>query len=232
MIQQPLWIPDTAPAGSFPAVSQALHEPNGLLAVGGGLGVKRLLTAYPLGIFPWYSEGQPILWWSPDPRMVLFPDRFHVSRSLCKRLGRDEFVIRHNTAFQQVMQACAEPRPGQDGTWITDAMRTAYTNLHQLGYAHSLECWHHEKLVGGVYGVAIGRVFFGESMFSKMRDASKIALWHLCRQGYELIDCQVYSTHLSSLGAEEIPRAEFCALLQQLCHSASPPVSKPRPCTG
>jgi len=232
MIQQPAWIPEQAPADSFPDVSLALREPNGLLAVGGDLGAARLLAAYPAGIFPWYSEGQPLLWWSPDPRMVLFPARFRVSRSLRKRLRRDDFEIHHDRAFEQVMRACAELRPGQDGTWINAAMLTAYTRLHQLGFAHSLECWRGAQLVGGVYGVSIGRVFFGESMFSRARDASKVALWHLCRQGYGLIDCQIYSPHLHSLGAREISREKFCTLLRQLCRSPQPQTAASRTCTG
>ncbi len=233
MIQHPVWIPDNAPATYFPEVDSALCEPNGLLAIGGTLEPERLVNAYRRGIFPWYIEGQPILWWSPDPRMVLFPEQFHASRSLRKRLRRNEFEIRDNTAFGQVMRACAEPRPGQDGTWITEDMLQAYQRLHQLGYAHCLECWHEEQLVGGVYGVAIGKVFFGESMFSTMPDASKAVLWHLCRQNFDLIDCQVYSAHLNSLGAEEIPRRDFCALLRQLCVRANTPIwGTPPPCTG
>jgi len=230
MFQQPVWIPEGAPANSFPRVDSALREPNGLLAIGGNLAPERLIAAYQRGIFPWFSEDQPILWWSPDPRMVLFPDSFKVSRSMNKRLRRNEFEIRHNSAFVQVMQACAAPRRGQDGTWILDDMLRAYTRLHEMGVAQSLECWHQGSLVGGVYGLKMGRVFFGESMFSTMRDASKVALWNLCQQDLGLIDCQIYSPHLQRLGAQEISRIHFCDLLQQLCSASSRPFEIPYSC--
>jgi len=221
MNEQPVWIAEHAPPGSFPEVRRALREPDGLLAVGADLEPARLLEAYGAGIFPWFSRGQPILWWSPDPRMVLFPEQIKVSRSLRKRLRRDEFEVRYNTVFAQVMRACAQPRQNQDGTWILAAMINAYTRLHQLGFAHSVECWSQGQLVGGLYGVAIGQVFFGESMFSVMRDASKVALWHLCQRGYQLIDCQIYNPHLSSLGAVEISREHFCGLLKMFCRLAA-----------
>lgn len=202
----------------FPDVRRALREPDGLLAVGGDLSPRRLLRAYRSGIFPWYSEGQPILWWSPDPRAVLFPERLHVSRSLEKVLAKDVYTVTFDTAFQRVMEACAAPRAGQAGTWITEDMITAYCTLHRMGAARSVECWRDGELVGGMYGVALGRVFFGESMFSRRSNASKVALVHLLRGGdYALLDCQVHSAHVASLGAETIARAEFIKLLRQWC---------------
>lgn len=202
----------------FPSAENALIEPNGLLAIGGDLSAERLLQAYSQGIFPWFSEEQPVLWWSPNPRMVLFPRELTVSRSMIKRLKRQDYEVRFNTAFRQVMEACANTnRPGQDGTWITDSMINAYTELHESGYAMSAETWMNGKLVGGVYGVAIGRMFYGESMFHHVTDASKIAFIHLVQhldtQDYGLIDCQMKTPHLASMGAREIPRNEF---LQQL----------------
>ena len=200
----------------FPPVSQASDE--GLLAVGGDLCTERLLEAYRNGIFPWYSRGQPILWWSPDPRTVLFPAKLKLSRSLRKRLRHGGFRVSFDEAFGEVVRACAGPRGRSPaGTWITSEMLAAYTQLHILGHAHSVETWEGEELVGGLYGVALGAAFFGESMFSRATDASKVAFAHLVRQleawGYTLIDCQVASEHLFSLGAEEIPRAEFLARL-------------------
>lgn len=213
-------IPWLRASDPFPPVEQALAEPNGLLAAGADLSPARLLEAYQRGIFPWFNAGEPILWWSPDPRMVLFPDEFEPSRSLRKRLRRGDYEIRVDTAFTAVMQACAAPRPGQRGTWITPSMLAAYTRLHRLGYAHSVETWIDGQLVGGLYGVAIGRVFFGESMFARVTDASKIAFAHLVGQlrawGYGLIDCQMSTRHLASLGAREIPRREFVARLAAL----------------
>jgi leucyl/phenylalanyl-tRNA--protein transferase len=204
----------------FPPVHRALEEPNGLLAAGGELSVERLLEAYRHGIFPWYSEGQPVLWWSPDPRMVLEPAAIVVSRSLGKRLRRGDFEVRTDTSFREVMRACAEPRSGQAGTWITDEMATAYEGLHHAGYAHSVETWADGRLAGGLYGVSIGRVFFGESMFTRATDASKIALAHLARQlerwQFGLIDCQMATPHLTSLGAREIARNEFIRALAEL----------------
>ncbi len=197
----------------FPDIDRALTDPPGLLAAGGDLGPERLLRAYSLGIFPWYGEGDPVLWWSPDPRMVLFPDELHISRSLAKLLARQPFRITLNQAFADVLLACAASRRDGAGTWITPAMRQAYARLHDLGYAHSVEVWNGDQLVGGIYGVAMGKVFFGESMFSRAANASKVALVHLVKQleswGYELIDCQVASRHLASLGAREIPRHLF-----------------------
>jgi leucyl/phenylalanyl-tRNA--protein transferase len=216
------WLEDDEP---FPPVHRALTEPNGLLAAGGGLSVERLLQAYRGGIFPWYSEGQPVLWWSPDPRMVLRPPEISISRSLRKRLRRRECEIRTDTAFAAVIGACAEPRTDQSGTWITSEMASAYTALYRAGYAHSVETWIGGELVGGLYGVAIGRMFFGESMFSKSSDASKIALAHLARQlerwAFGLIDCQMSTPHLASLGAREIPRADFIRALAELVNYAT-----------
>lgn len=202
----------------FPPVEAA--TPEGLLAAGGDLSVERLLEAYRHGIFPWYNPGQPILWWSPDPRAVLYPDKLKVSRSLRKTLKRGHLCVTFDTAFRDVMLACAAPRapsPG-GGTWITDDMVRAYCALHEQGMAHSVEVWEGRVLAGGLYGVALGGVFFGESMFARATDASKVALVALAnrlqRWGYRLIDCQVPSSHLASLGAEEIPRARFLAELE------------------
>jgi leucyl/phenylalanyl-tRNA---protein transferase len=204
----------------FPPLAAAQKEPNGLLAVGGDLSPRRLLDAYRRGIFPWYSEGDPILWWSPDPRMVLFPDELRVTRSLAKTLRNKPHEVRFDTAFAAVMRGCAAPRPGQGGTWIGPEMRAAYRKLHDLGYAHSVETWIEGELAGGLYGVAIGGVFFGESMFSRARDASKMALVGLVRrlaaEGFGLIDCQMHTAHLESLGAREIPRAEFARRVKDL----------------
>ncbi len=203
----------------FPPVE--LASPEGLLAVGGDLRAERLLEAYRHGIFPWYNPGQPILWWSPDPRAVLFPEKLRVSRSLRKTLRRKIFDVTLDGAFREVMQACAQPRPGRagGGTWITPEMVEAYDVLHRRGYAHSVEARREGKLVGGLYGVALGNAFFGESMFSRETDASKVAFVHLARQlerwGYEFIDCQISSAHLFSLGAEEIRRHDFMARLEQ-----------------
>ena len=220
-------IPWLGPADRFPPLEQALADPDGLLAAGGTLDAERLIDAYRQGIFPWSSEGQPLLWWSPDPRMVLFSDEFRVSRSLRKRIREGLFEIRVDTAFDDVMAACAEPREGQAGTWITEAMRRAYGDLHRRGYAHSVEAWRDGHLAGGLYGVALGRVFFGESMFARETDASKVALAHLVamlrERGVPIIDCQQQTSHLASLGARPIPRAEFAAILRELIHSAAPP---------
>ena len=204
----------------FPAVTRALKEPNGLLAAGGELSSARLLDAYRHGIFPWYSEGEPLLWWSPDPRMVLIPEELRVSRSLGKRLRRKDYELRTDSRFGEVMRACAEPRGGRAGTWITAEMVSAYTALHREGYAHCVETWIDGELAGGLYGVAIGRMFFGESMFARVTDTSKIALAHLARQlerwDFGMIDCQMATTHLASFGAREIPRAEFMRKLTKL----------------
>lgn len=197
-------------------------DPNGLLAAGGDLAPEWLLTAYRQGIFPWFGPGEPILWWSPDPRMVLFPDEFKLSRSLAKRLRRRDYEVRVDTAFESVMRACAEPRDGQRGTWIVEEMVQAYVRLHELGFAHSVETWQDGRLVGGLYGVAIGRMFYGESMFTRVTDASKIAFAHLVAQlrrwEFGLIDCQMETSHLASLGARPIPRREFMTRLEKLIH--------------
>lgn len=204
----------------FPPVETALAEPNGLLAMGGDLSLERLLEAYRHGIFPWFNPGEPILWWSPDPRMVLVPGEVRITRSLAKRMRNGGFEVRVDTAFVEVMRACAAPRPGAGGTWISPAMIAAYTRLHAAGYAHSVETWRDGRLVGGLYGVAIGRMFYGESMFSREPDASKVALVHLARQlerwGFGLIDCQMETAHLASLGARTLPRAAFTARLAEL----------------
>lgn len=214
------------PAEPFPPVEQALLDPDGLLAVGGDLSPQRLLNAYQHGIFPWYTEGEPILWWSPDPRCVLFPEKLKISRSLRKTLRKKLFEVRMDTAFEAVMRACAENRPNQKGTWITEDILQAYVNMHQLGFAHSVECWQDGQLAGGLYGMAIGKVFFGESMFSRKTDASKVAMVYLCeylkQHGFRLIDSQVYTQHLESLGAELIPRTRFVELLKQYCWEDAP----------
>jgi leucyl/phenylalanyl-tRNA--protein transferase len=245
---------------SFPPVTQALRSPNGLLAAGGDLSTVRLLEAYRHGIFPWFSEGEPILWWSPDPRMVLFPQEFKVSHSLHKTLRNGRHEVRCDSApstglrtghfdklrtghfdklrtghfdtlrtgFEQVMRACAAPREGASGTWIHEEMIGAYCELHRLGYAHSVETWIDGELVGGLYGMALGRMFYGESMFSIRPNASKIALAHLAAQlkrwNFGMIDCQMNTPHLASLGAREIPRKEFIASLQDLINCSSVPV--------
>lgn len=212
----------------FPPVTEALAEPNGLLAAGADLSPARLLAAYRQGIFPWFSSGEPILWWSPDPRMVLFPSELKVSRSLAKTLRNADYQVRLDSAFDRVIHACAAtPRPGQRGTWITPAMQAAYRLLHRLGYAHSVEIWRDGQLIGGLYGVALGRAFYGESMFSHARDASKIALAHLCRylqsHNFGIIDCQMETAHLHSLGARPISRGEFVARLAALVAGGEPP---------
>ena len=217
------------PLSPFPPLEHALTEPDGLLAAGGDLSAERLINAYQHGIFPWFSEGDPILWWSPDPRCVLHPDKIRISRSLKKTLKKHPFEIRMDTAFADVIQACAAPRASQDGTWITADMFDAYVNLHKLGYAHSIECWQDDELVGGLYGIAIGKVFFGESMFSKKADASKIALVYLCdyliQQGFKLIDSQVHTPHLESMGAEMISRSDFEKKVKQYACQNDKPMS-------
>lgn len=200
----------------FPPVEQALTEPDGLLAAGGSLTPELLLQAYHHGIFPWYSEGQPVLWWSPDPRCVLFPEKLKISRSLKKTLRKNLFTVKQDTAFREVMLNCAKPRKDDAGTWITHNMLEAYCRMHELGYAHSIECWQQDDLAGGLYGIAIGGMFFGESMFSKQADASKVALEYLCNTVKpKLIDVQVYSSHMERLGAEMIPRAKFIEYLNR-----------------
>jgi leucyl/phenylalanyl-tRNA--protein transferase len=205
----------------FPDVSKALHEPNGLLAVGGCLSSQRLLNAYRQGIFPWYSADEPILWWSPNPRLVLFPERLYVSRSLRKSLKKGVFQFSYDTCCAQVIEACAKPREYTNKTWISPAIKQAFGRLHQQGYVHSFETWKEGRLVGGLYGLALGQVFFGESMFHFENDASKAAFVFavdcLRAWGYRLIDCQVYTEHLASLGAVEIPRSDFVRLLDYHC---------------
>ena len=216
------WLTANAP---FPPLWRALHSPNGLLAAGGDLSAPRLLEAYRHGVFPWFNPGDPILWWSPDPRMVLVPGEFKISSSLAKVLRNTAYEVRCDTAFELVMRGCAAPRPslkpmGQGGTWIHEDMIAAYCALYEQGYAHSVETWMGGKLVGGLYGIAIGRMFYGESMFSQAGNASKIALAHLARQlerwRFGMIDCQMNTAHLASLGAREIPRSEFIVRLQEL----------------
>ncbi len=207
------WLHPGDPPDAFPPVETALTDPDGLLCVGGDLSPARLLAAYRRGIFPWFSEGQPILWWSPDPRTVLYPAEFKVSRSLAKTIRNRGFAVSVDRAFAEVMAHCADERLRPEGTWISPQMRAAYQRLHELGLAHSYETWDGGRLVGGLYGVELGRVFFGESMFSLERDASKVALAALVRAMIEhdgrLIDCQVASAHLESLGARSIPRPQF-----------------------
>ena len=221
------WLTSADAPDRFPPASEAFTEPNGLLAAGGDLKPERLLAAYRHGIFPWYEEGQPILWWSPDPRAVLRPDAVRVSRSLRRSLIKGGFELRIDSAFAAVVAACAEPRRYTDSTWITRDMAAAYARLHELGWAHSFETWRDGELVGGLYGVAIGRVFFGESMFARATDASKVALVrlaeHLRARSFELIDCQVASAHVASLGATSISRAAFLALLDRYCEPRGAP---------
>ncbi len=202
---------------AFPSPEQA--DADGLLAIGGDLEPETLLAAYSRGIFPWYSEAYPIMWWSPDPRMVLFPAEFHISRRLQRRLRQDRYRHSWDTAFAEVIRMCASiPRAGEDGTWILPEMLVAYHRMHELGHTHSLEVWEGDALIGGVYGVLLGRVFFAESMFSRKTDASKMALAHLVArgldEGWRLIDCQFYTEHLASLGAREISRSEFLKLCE------------------
>jgi leucyl/phenylalanyl-tRNA---protein transferase len=211
------WLSPRDPPDYFPPVSQALTEPAGLLAGGGDLSPERLTAAYRRGIFPWFSQGQPVLWWSPDPREVLFPAEFHLSRSLARTLRSGRLTTTWNQDFQGVIDGCAAPRAGAPGTWITPQMRKAYLTLHQRGLAHSIETWHAGTLVGGLYGVAVERGFCGESMFSRMADASKAALATLVARAPEhrfaLIDCQMPSAHLRSLGSRPLPRERFLKYL-------------------
>ncbi len=210
----------------FPPVEQAFED--GLVAAGGDLSPARILNAYRHGLFPWFNEDDPILWWSPNPRMVLFTDSIKLSKSLKKTIRKSAFSITLDRAFEQVMIACSLPRTenSDDGTWIHPEMIDAYVELHKQGHAHSVECWQDDELIGGLYGVAIGKMFFGESMFSRARDSSKIALAALCQQlnrwEFELIDCQVYSEHLASLGAQEIERKDFVAYVHKLSQLNSP----------
>jgi leucyl/phenylalanyl-tRNA--protein transferase len=208
-------------------VELALRDPNGLLAAGGDLSPERLLDAYARGIFPWFGDDDPLLWWSPDPRMVLAAGDLRISRSLRRVLQSGRFHVTMDTAFAEVMAGCAEPRPGQDGTWITPEIADAYARLATLGFAHSVEAWSDGTLAGGLYGVAIGRMFFGESMFSRVSDASKVALVHLVRQlerwGLPIIDCQMSTPHLASLGARDIARTDFVRAVGRLVRQPAVP---------
>ncbi|MBN9430392.1 MAG: leucyl/phenylalanyl-tRNA--protein transferase [Burkholderiales bacterium] len=222
-----VWV---TPADPLPDPSEAWTEPNGLLAAGSDLGPHRLLQAYSRGIFPWYSAGQPVLWWSPDPRMVLYLDEFKLSRSLRQKLRRERrtgrWRVSLDRSFERVMRECAQPRPDQDGTWITDEVVAAYCGLHRAGLAHSVELWADDVLVGGLYGVSIGAMFFGESMFAREADASKAALFALVTRlrglGFRVIDCQQNTRHLASLGAREISRAAFLSELAASIRQPAP----------
>ena len=223
-------IPWLETADPFPPVERALEHPNGLLCAGGDLSLTRLLEAYRIGIFPWYSGTEPILWWSPDPRMVLFTEELKVSRSLAKSVRNKGYELRIDSAFREVLAGCAAPRTGPDedaaGTWLGPTMRAAYAALHDAGYAHSVETWRDGVLVGGLYGVALGRMFYGESMFARAADASKVALVALVEQlrarGFPLIDCQVRTPLLAALGAREIPRCDFLQQVARLVHYPEP----------
>jgi leucyl/phenylalanyl-tRNA--protein transferase len=222
-----VWLSERDSPDAFPPVDRALREPDGLLAAGGDLSPPRLIAAYQRGIFPWYSQGQPILWWCPDPRAVLFPNEFFTSRSLAKTLRNKGFETRLDTAFEDVIVRCGstEVRPG--GTWLSPEMQSAYVAMHELGYAHSVETWYQGRLVGGLYGIAVGRVFYGESMFSLERDASKVALRRLCDElvirDFHMIDCQMATPHLLSLGAQLIPRTQFIGQLTEHAARADSP---------
>lgn len=220
-------IPWLGPTPAFPPLESAPAELGGLLAAGGALTPDWILEAYRHGIFPWFAEGEPILWWSPDPRLVLFPERIKVSKSLQKRLRNGGFSVTFDRAFEQVIRCCAGPRAGAAGTWISPDMQAAYCRLHTMGYAHSVETWYQGHLVGGLYGLALGRAFFGESMFSRHNDASKVALVHLAQRlqalDFGVIDCQMTTAHLCSLGAAEISRIEFAAVLAELTPNGPPP---------
>lgn len=213
------WLDIHDPDAPFPPPEQALDEPNGLLAIGGDLSISRLLTAYRLGIFPWFNPDEPILWWSPDPRCVFRPDAIRISTRLKRRIRRENYAVTLDTAFSQVIHQCAEPRGAQQGTWLGPQMISAYERLHEAGHAHSIEVWQEGELIGGLYGVAIGAVFFGESMFSRQSDGSKLALTWLARQlcdwHFELLDGQVGSAHLFSMGAIEMPRKQFQQTLSE-----------------
>ena len=210
------WL-DKTTRSDFPDIDTALHEPDGLLAAGGDLSAERLLSAYYHGIFPWYSPGEPILWWSPSQRMVIYEQKIHISRSMQRFLQKSPFEMRIDSAFADVIDACAAPRQGSSGTWIDDDMTQAYINLYNLGYAHSIECWQNNDLVGGMYGVQLGHIYFGESMFSKVTNASKAALiYTLQNLDIALIDCQFYTDHLASMGGELISREQFLAEVKNL----------------
>ena len=217
------------PGQDFPPLYKAFREPDGLLAIGGCLSKKRLLNAYRHGIFPWYNPGESILWWSPDPRLVLFPDNLIISRSLRKTLRKNIFSVTFDQSFKEVIAACAEPRENSAGTWITEDIKQAYNTLHQSGFAHSAEAWLDDELVGGLYGVALGRVFFGESMFHTRTDASKVVFVTLVEQlkawDFQLIDCQVHTKHLASLGAVNCDRSYFVKLLNQYTNTPAHPLA-------
>jgi leucyl/phenylalanyl-tRNA---protein transferase len=217
-MKQITWLSPLDPPERFPPAAQALDDPPGLLAAGGDLSPERLIAAYARGIFPWYSAGQPVLWWSPDPREVLFPGEFRLARSLARTIRRGMLTTTLDTDFAAVIDACSAPRRGLPGTWITPEMQAAYRRLHELGHAHSVETWENGQLVGGLYGVRSGNVFCGESMFSRRPDSSKVALARLVSDcaalGIELIDCQLTSKHLRSLGSRAVPRAQFLELLR------------------
>jgi len=216
-----VWLSPSDAPEAFPNVADALTDPDGLLAAGGDLDPERILFAYRKGIFPWYDDGQPILWWSPDPRCILRPADLHLSRRLRRQIRSSSAELRFNQAFSDVIRACAGERKSQQGTWITGDMMAAFEQLHGEGWAHSVEIWENAQLVGGIYGLCIGRVFFGESMYSAIPNASKMALlgltWHMQAEGLELLDCQVVSQHLMTLGASTIPRAEFTKILDRAC---------------
>lgn len=226
-----IWLTENDAANSFPDVDNALSEPDGLLAAGGDLSAERLLSAYARGIFPWYEEGQPILWWSPDPRCVLWPAELHISRRLRQQLRNSSAELTFNRAFGDVVRLCASKRRSQQGTWITADMMRAYEGLHDDGWAHSIEIRDDGELIGGLYGICIGKVFFGESMFSRKANASKMAMLgltsHMQSSGLELIDCQVVSRHLVALGAKLMPRADFSAFLEHACNPAKRHASWP-----
>ena len=219
-------IPLLGPFDPFPPTDRALDEPNGLLAAGGGLSSARLLDAYSRGIFPWFSDGDPVLWWSPDPRMVLETGDMHLSRSLRRRLRKRDYQVTMDRAFHEVLRHCASPREDQAGTWLLPPMIRAYARLHDSGYAHSVEVWMGDEIAGGLYGVAVGRMFFGESMFSRRSDGSKIALAHLVAQlsrwSFPVIDCQMRTSHLASLGAFDMPRRQFQRLIDRLVKEPAP----------
>ncbi len=229
MRQLPTFLSNTSP--DFPPVDSALIEPSGLLAIGGDLSPERLISAYRQGIFPWYSADQPILWWSPDPRCVLYPHQLNISRSLRKTLKNQKFTVSYDTAFDQVLAGCRAPRVYEENTWITDPMAKAYQQLHRLGYAHSVETWLNGELVGGLYGLSMGKLFFGESMFSRVSDASKVAFVYLVKNlaayDFPLIDCQLANDHLLSLGASSISRIEFIAYLKTYLNQPIQPEKNP-----
>tara|TARA_B100000029_G_scaffold483318_1_gene534393 strand:+ start:105 stop:815 length:711 start_codon:yes stop_codon:yes gene_type:complete len=218
----PVWLHADARPDDFPAIERALDYPNGLLAFGGDLSGDRLLAAYRRGIFPWYVEGQPIQWWSPAPRAVLYPDKLHLTRRLRRKLRQGRFRVTVNRVFAEVIDACAAPAEGRESTWITPEMARAYLALHERGHAWSVESWCGDTLAGGVYGICLGRMFFGESMFTRVTDGSKVAIAGLCSLGFGVIDCQFPTPHLESLGAECISRSQFKSHLGELCMLRAP----------